>query len=354
MNNPNTLNTKKQKILSWMRSVRLPISAVLTSIAISSAAAEPNVLGSALYSDTQKTTTAFYPHHFKTAAASIPALPPVRGSGCEDINTKKENFAYLMHSAHSSYRADIEVLLDGILHTAPTEIVHASAEVESQFSFPAVHASKVSNGMAYYSNQMYYQQAASALREMLQRIDAVPIEVLTAISAYESGWGCSDIAKEFNNIWGAQTVVTRFDENDPAIRRREDGSYRRIHTYDTQEDSAHAFFKYLFSKDKLADSLSLAQSHEDILRAIQQNGFNSENPGWTEDILKVIRSVPAIHLAEQPESNSGQPAQNIKAPEKPVTAMGEVIATHNKEAPPVYAPDALYALKGPPLASIFF
>ncbi len=81
------------------------------------------------------------------------------------------------------------------------------------------------------------------LREvLLRRVDEVPVALVLAQAANESGWGTSRFAREANNLFGIWT----WDSDEGVVpERRRSGQRHRVRVYDDLRASVHSYLRNL-------------------------------------------------------------------------------------------------------------
>lgn len=81
------------------------------------------------------------------------------------------------------------------------------------------------------------------LREvLLRRVDELPVALVLAQAAHESGWGTSRFAREANNLFGIWT----WDADEGVVpERRRAGMRHRVRAYDDLRASVHGYMRNL-------------------------------------------------------------------------------------------------------------
>lgn len=77
---------------------------------------------------------------------------------------------------------------------------------------------------------------------LLRRVDELPVALVLAQAANESGWGTSRFAREANNLFGIWT----WDSAEGVVpERRRVGQRHRVRVYDDLRDSVHSYLRNL-------------------------------------------------------------------------------------------------------------
>lgn len=77
---------------------------------------------------------------------------------------------------------------------------------------------------------------------LLRRVDEVPVALVLAQAATESGWGTSRFAREANNLFGIWT----WDRDEGVVpERRRAGQHHRVRVYDDLRASVHSYLRNL-------------------------------------------------------------------------------------------------------------
>ncbi|MCB1801939.1 MAG: glucosaminidase domain-containing protein [Gammaproteobacteria bacterium] len=131
----------------------------------------------------------------------------------------------------------------------------------------------------------------NAQRELLQKIDEIPVELALAQAANESAWGNSRFAREGNNLFGIWT----YDESKGMVpRNRAPGKTHLVRVFDSEADSVRYYMHTLNSHPAYAelrrirtDLRSRGQSLDGLALAEGLLAYSAKG----EEYVRVIRSM---------------------------------------------------------------
>lgn len=130
-----------------------------------------------------------------------------------------------------------------------------------------------------------------AQRELLHKIDEIPVELALAQAANESAWGKSRFAREGNNLFGIWT----YDESKGMVpRNRAPGKKHLVRVFDSEADSVRYYMRTLNSHPAYAelrriraDLRSRGESLDSLALAEGLLAYSAKG----EEYVRVIRSM---------------------------------------------------------------
>ena len=129
---------------------------------------------------------------------------------------------------------------------------------------------------------------AKTLSELVNRLQTVPVSIVLAQAAIESGWGSSRFFREGNNVFG----MWSFDSTEnriPALSHR-NGTRIYLQKFNNLEESIDAYFTMLNTRTSFAPFRALRQKTDDPLLLIDSLRIYSERgKDYINDIARLIR-----------------------------------------------------------------
>ncbi len=129
---------------------------------------------------------------------------------------------------------------------------------------------------------------ADSAKELLKRIQPVPISLILAQSAIESAWGTSRFALAGNNLFGIWT----WDDNDAGLvpRRRENGKTHRVKSFDSLLSAVREYSLILNSNPAYGSfrQIRLGTSDSRVMAAGLRN-YSSRRSLYVRDVQAMIR-----------------------------------------------------------------
>ncbi len=133
----------------------------------------------------------------------------------------------------------------------------------------------------------------SVQQALLDRIDAIPVALILAQAANESGWGDSRFAREGNNLFGLWTYLP---ENGIVPADRPDGETYLVRRYSTLQASVRSYILNLnigHAYDELraarAKMRARGDSHDALALAAGLERYSIRGEEYVEEIRAIIR-----------------------------------------------------------------
>lgn len=133
-------------------------------------------------------------------------------------------------------------------------------------------------------NELVQKYRTPQLRELLLRIHPVPVSLIMAQGALETGWGGSRFVRQANNLFGVYT----WGEEGLVPERREDGKNHKVAVYDSLLDSIRHYTLMLNRLPAYAEFRALRQETSDPVSLADGLRYYSER---RDDYLVELRKV---------------------------------------------------------------
>jgi Bax protein len=149
-----------------------------------------------------------------------------------------------------------------------------------------------------------YETSSSNTKELLKRIDTIPVSLAAAQAAIESAWGTSRFVREGNALFGERT----YDPSIPGMKVPNRTTFR-VRSFPTLYDSVVQYANNLNTHEAYARFRSLRETQRTRGKSFDPNALAgtldlySEKGGWYTNTLVSIMStnkfyeLDAIHLA---------------------------------------------------------
>ena len=144
---------------------------------------------------------------------------------------------------------------------------------------------------------------------LLNRVDTVPVALVLAQAAQESGWGTSRFALEGNNLFGIWTWDT--DQGSVPVNRGDDANHL-VRVYPDIQTSVRAYlnninvgFAYVDFRNLRAQMRASGKPLDALKLAGALNRYSITGDAYIESIRAMIRSNELSKLANLSLSNTG-------------------------------------------------
>ncbi|MDE2346822.1 MAG: glucosaminidase domain-containing protein, partial [Gammaproteobacteria bacterium] len=144
---------------------------------------------------------------------------------------------------------------------------------------------------------------------LLNRVDTVPVALVLAQAAQESGWGTSRFALEGNNLFGIWTWDT--DQGSVPVNRGDDANHL-VRVYPDIQTSVRAYlnninvgFAYVDFRNLRAQMRASGKPLDALKLAGALNRYSITGDAYIENIRAMIRSNELSKLANLSLSNTG-------------------------------------------------
>lgn len=140
------------------------------------------------------------------------------------------------------------------------------------------------------------------VRELLRRVDIVPMSLVMAQAATESGWGTSRFAREGNNIFGQWC----FDEGCGLVpeRRRSDASHE-VRSFGSVQGSVRAYLRnlnthesYAEMREMRADMRAEGRPLDSMILARGLTRYSERGMAYVSELQDIIR-VNRLHAFDR-------------------------------------------------------
>ncbi len=133
----------------------------------------------------------------------------------------------------------------------------------------------------------------SIVNDLVGRVDAIPVSLVLAQAANESGWGTSRFAREANNLFGQWCYTTGCGM---VPRARATGRTHEVQAFANVEESLRGYFFNINTHDRYAAlrkiRRSLRQSGQKLTGAALADGllyYSERREAYIRDIKNMIR-----------------------------------------------------------------
>ena len=136
--------------------------------------------------------------------------------------------------------------------------------------------------------ELFKKYKASSIQELLRRVDAVPVSLVLAQAAVESGWGTSRFFTEANNAFGMYAIKDKTKcikaKGSDACLKVYDNLYQSVKDYIYNINVSWAYEEFRRAREKGADIYTLVEALEKystlrdkyvrlVKNVIEKNGF---------------------------------------------------------------------------------
>ena len=202
-----------------------------------------------------------------------------------DIKTKKKAFIHTLLPVALVALAEIDD------ERAALEIILPKISVPIKrflFEGEQLHWQKgLSRNEIYFLQTICKKYRTVKVKEILKRVNVVPVSLVLAQGALESSWGGSRFAREGNNLFGIWT----WGEKGMTPNDREEGLVHKVAIYDSLLESVRA---YILMLNRVSAYSNLRQIRVESMDSIEiANGllYYSERRGdYIADVARVIKS----------------------------------------------------------------
>lgn len=152
-------------------------------------------------------------------------------------------------------------------------------------------------------------------KEILQRVQVIPSPLILAQAALESGWGKSDLAKDFNNVLGLQVkfnqpdTMPEYDNCQPAKKDRSrcllkfENFGGSVYEYFSRFNSSHLENYRKYRQNRLTVYQEKNSSCEQSLALVPYIDFYAENPRYTKEVQEMIEYICSFPDCKDKKNN---------------------------------------------------
>lgn len=132
--------------------------------------------------------------------------------------------------------------------------------------------------------------------EELQEGYGILPSIIISQAALESNWGSSQLAHEYNNLFGIKAYG---NQNKVNLETKEyvneqwitiEGDFRVYHSWeDSMDDHTMLFVNGVDWNPQKYEDVLTAQSHQEAAEALQEDGYATD-PGYADKVIEVIEN----------------------------------------------------------------
>ncbi len=211
-----------------------------------------------------------------------------------DTNTRKEAFFAFLHS---HIEEENERVRETRLRLLPLAAVLRAGEPLSK-----VERADFEQIVSEYRLEESGLNDRELARELLRRVDIVPMSLVMAQAANESAWGTSRFAREGNNIFGQWC----FNEGCGLVpeRRRSDASHE-VRSFGSVQGSVRAYLRNLNTHDSYAEMREMraqmraqARPLDSMVLARGLTRYSARGMAYVSELQDIIR-VNRLHAFDR-------------------------------------------------------
>ncbi len=211
-----------------------------------------------------------------------------------DTDTRKEAFFAFLHSYIEEENERVSETRSRLLQLA--EIVRVGEPLSK------VEREELNEIVAEYRLDDVELSDRTLVRELLRRVDIVPMSLVMAQAATESGWGTSRFAREGNNIFGQWC----FNEGCGLVpeRRRSDASHE-VRSFGSVQGSVRAYLRnlnthesYAEMREMRADMRAEARPLDSMILARGLTRYSERGMAYVSELQDIIR-VNRLHAFDR-------------------------------------------------------
>jgi Bax protein len=211
-----------------------------------------------------------------------------------DTDTRKEAFFAFLHAHIEEENERVRQTRSRLLPLA--EVVRAGEPLSR------VERADLDEIVAEYRLDDAELSDRAVVRELLRRVDIVPMSLVMAQAANESGWGTSRFAREGNNIFGQWC----FDEGCGLVpeRRRSDASHE-VRSFGSVQGSVRAYLRNLNTHDSYAemremraDMRAQARPMDSMVLARGLTRYSQRGMAYVNELQDIIR-INRLHAFDR-------------------------------------------------------
>lgn len=211
-----------------------------------------------------------------------------------DTGTRKEAFFAFLYSYIEEENERVRETRSRLLPLA--EIVRAGEPLSK------VERAELDKIVAEYRLEEAELSDRALIRELLRRVDIVPMSLVMAQAANESAWGTSRFAREGNNIFGQWC----FNEGCGLVpeRRRSDASHE-VRSFGSVQGSVRAYLRnlnthesYAEMRDMRADMRAQGRPLDSMILARGLTRYSQRGMAYVHELQDIIR-VNRLHAFDR-------------------------------------------------------
>ncbi len=212
----------------------------------------------------------------------------------EDTGTRKEAFFAFLHAYIEEENERVRETRSRLLPLA--EIVRAGEPLSQ------VERAELDEIIAEYRLDPADMTDRAVVRELLRRVDIVPMSLVMAQAANESAWGTSRFAREGNNIFGQWC----FNEGCGLVpeRRRSDASHE-VRSFGSVQGSVRAYLRnlnthqsYAEMREMRADMRAQGRPLDSMILARGLTRYSERGMAYVHELQDIIR-VNRLHAFDR-------------------------------------------------------
>jgi len=211
-----------------------------------------------------------------------------------DTGTRKEAFFAFLHAYIEEENEQVRETRSRLLPLA--EIVRAGEPLSQ------VERAELDEIIAEYRLDTADMSDRAVVRELLRRVDIVPMSLVMAQAANESAWGTSRFAREGNNIFGQWC----FNEGCGLVpeRRRSDASHE-VRSFGSVQGSVRAYLRnlnthqsYAEMREMRADMRAQGRPLDSMILARGLTRYSQRGMAYVHELQDIIR-VNRLHAFDR-------------------------------------------------------
>lgn len=212
----------------------------------------------------------------------------------EDTGSRKEAFFAFLYAYIEEENERVRETRSRLLPLA--EIVRAGEPLST------VEQAELDSIIAEYRLEASDLSGRALIRELLRRVDIVPMSLVMAQAANESAWGTSRFAREGNNIFGQWC----FNEGCGLVpeRRRSDASHE-VRSFGSVQGSVRAYLRnlnthdsYAEMRDMRADMRAQGRPLDSMILARGLTRYSQRGMAYVHELQDIIR-VNRLHAFDR-------------------------------------------------------